>query len=161
MAELIKLELEVPVYLKKILELKYGVDFVVTESSMLGMLLLNHLNKKTDKNYSILQKHIIANRFAKSIYPIFISENLARRNGYVISDDKSKKIIKAIDRDIRNNLYEHAILNHRDYGIEYQTTFLNFLDLYDISEEELTYEALKKDFNRKRKNIVKKLKIHA
>ena len=56
-------------------------------------------------------------------------------------------------------VYIDCIFNKERYGIEYQTTILNFLDFYDITEEELSYDSLRKDFNRNKKKIALRLKI--
>jgi hypothetical protein len=159
----IVLQLPVPRYLKKILDSKYGDSYTAKEYCLFGMTVINILKRKSDRDYeSIRKKHFQNYRFKDVNEYFFVTINLdkARHNGYEITQKRAYQIVRAIDRDVRENLYLSAIFNKLHYGIEYQSTILNFLDFYDITEEELSYESIRKDFNRKRKSLLEKLNIN-
>ena len=157
------LQLNVPRYLKKILDVKYGENYRPRVTELLGISVINALKKKSDRDYTYIRKKSPAdnNRFKEKDDVFFISLSIdkAQRKGFAVDQKRAHQIVKAIDRNIREDLYCNALLNHTKYGIEYQTTIENFLDLYDIAEEELSYESIRKDFNRKKKNLAEKLKI--
>lgn len=157
------LQLNVPRYLKKILEVKYGNEYKPRETELLGIAVINTLKKKSDRNYQYIRQKSPTdnNRFKESNEAFFISlaVDKASRKGFSVDPKRANQIVKALDRNLREDLYTTAIINHHRYDIEFQTTIENFLDLYDISEEELSYESIRKDFNRNKKRIAEKLKI--
>lgn len=157
------LQIPVPAYLKKILDIKFGDNYNVTCKNLFGMAVINSLKKKREKDYEISRKKLSGNyRFKESseYFSVNISIDTANRKGFAHNLDTALRIAKAVDREIREELYCNCIFNKEKYGIEYQTTILNFLELYDITEEELSYESLRKDFNRNKKKIADKLKIN-
>ena len=157
------LQLNVPPYLKKILEVKYGNDYRPKQTELLGIAVINTLKKKSDRDYNyIRQKADPQNsRFKKKneAFIVSLSVDKASRKGFVVDQKRANQIVRALDRNIREDLYTNAIINQHKFEIEFQTTIENFLDLYDISEEELSYESIRKDFNRNKKRIAEKLKI--
>lgn len=159
------LQLSVPIYLKKILDIKYGDSFVAKENTLFGMTVLNTLKRKSEHDYVFKRNQYSDGnyRFKNSTeaYFINVSVDRVRRRGFTFDARRCFQIVKAVDKSIREDLYQNAIINKEHYGIEYQTTLLNFLDLYDITEEELSYESLRKDFNRNRRRITEKYKTIA
>ena len=159
------LQLPVPRYLKKILEVKFGENATASRKNLLGLTIISTLKGKRDKDYENSRKVYNSEnyRFKDSPDNFFVNVSLdvAKRKGFTHSIDTSKQIVKAFDRDIREQLYIDCIFNKEKYGIEYQTTILNFLDFYDITEEELSYDSLRKDFNRNKKKLAERLKISA
>jgi hypothetical protein len=152
------LRLPVPRYLKKILNLRFGEHYDAKENTLFGMAIINILKRKSDCGYVYTRNHYrLGNyRFKEKteIFLVNISLDKARRTGFIFDENRILKIIKAIDKSIRDELYTSAIINKEKYGIEYQTTILDFLDFYDITDEELSYESLRKDFNRNRKKLL-------
>ena len=159
------LQLTVPLYLKKILEIKYGNPYTAKENTLFGMTVLNTLKRKSDHDYTYTRNQYSGGnyRFKNSTEVFFINVSVDRvkRKGFAFDQRRTFQIVKALDRTIREELYISAIVNKEKYGIEYQTTLLDFLELYDIEEEELSYESLRKDFNRNRRKLAEKLKINA
>lgn len=159
------LQLNVPKYLKKILEVKYGDSYVAKENTLFGMTVLNTLKRKSDHDYSYTRNQYTNGnyRFKNSTEAYFINVSVDRvkRKGFAFDPKRTFQIVKALDKSIRDDLYQNAIINKEKYGIEYQTTLLDFLDLYDIEDEELSYDSLRKDFNRNRRKLAEKLKIIA
>lgn len=157
------LQLPVPRYLKKILEVKFGENATASRKNLLGLTIISTLKGKRDKDYENSRKVYNSGNYrfkdAQHYFFVNISLDIAKRKGFTHSIDTSKQIVKAFDRDIREQLYIDCIFNKEKYGIEYQTTILNFLDFYDITEEELSYDSLRKDFNRNKNKLAERLKI--
>ncbi|WP_418124274.1 hypothetical protein ACNFU2_06555 [Chryseobacterium sp. PTM-20240506] len=149
----ITLHLSVPRYVKKILQFKYGDDYKAREDTLLGMVVLNTLQKKSDRNYTYKRANPDITYFS-----LKVGIDKANRKGFQHNQSRSYQISKAIERDIREKLYTEAITNEINYGIDFKTTIQNFLDLYDITEDELSYETIRKDFNRYKNQNLKKFK---
>lgn len=137
------LHLAVPRYVKKILEFRYGSEYKATETTLLGMVVLNILQKKTDRNYNYKKENPDITYFSMKV-----GIDKAVRKGFDFNQKKSKQISNALERDIREKLYSEAITNEINFGVDFKTTLQAFLDLYDIAEDELSYDTLRKDFNR-------------
>lgn len=161
----ILLQLSVPAYLKKILDVRFGELYKPREDNLFGMTILNVLKRKSSHDYQFRRNQYTDGkyRFKNANIPYFlnISVDQAKRRGFNLDTKRSFQIVKSIDRNLREELYIKAIFNKDKYGIDYQTTILDWLEMYDISEEELSYESLRKDFNRKRRDLMKKLNITA
>lgn len=159
------LQLTVPKYLKKILNLKFGDSYRAKENTLFGLTVINTLKRKSEHDYQYSRTQYAEGnyRFKNSteVYFINVSVDRVKRKGFAFDQRRAFQIVKALDRSIREELYTNAIVNKEKYGIEYQTTLLDFLELYDIEEEELSYESLRKDFNRNRRKLAEKLKINA
>lgn len=147
----ITLHLAVPRYVKKILEFKYGDEYKATETTLLGMVVLNCLQKKSERNYVYKRENPDIVYFSMKV-----GIDKASRAGFQINHNKARQISKTIERDIREKLYTEAVTNEMNFGVEFMATLQNFLDLYDITEDELSYDTIRKDFNRwKNQNITK------
>ncbi|QWA38858.1 hypothetical protein [Chryseobacterium sp. ZHDP1] len=149
----ITLHLSVPRYVKKILQFKYGDDYKAREDTLLGMVVLNTLQKKSERNYTYKRTNSDITYFS-----LKVGIDKASRKGFQHNQSKAYQISKAIERDIREKLYTEAVTNEINYGIDFKTTIQNFLDLYDIAEDELSYETIRKDFNRWKHQNIKKFK---
>lgn len=149
----ITLHLSVPRYVKKILEFKYGDEYKATETTLLGMVVLNSLQKKSERNYTYRRENPDITYFS-----LRVGIDKVYRKGFQFNQQKALQLSKAIERDIREKLYTEAITNDLNYGIDFKTTLENFLTLYDIAEDELSYETIRKDFNRYKNQNIKKFK---
>ena len=143
--------LKVPKYLKKVLEVKFGENYHAKENNWFGTLVLNVLTKKSDRYYTLQKNN------ATECFVFTISQMKAKYKGYGISELKLKSIVRSIDSNFREDLYYNAIRNQIYYGIDYKTTIEDILDSYDIEEDELSYETLRKDFNRNKHRILKNI----
>ena len=55
------LQIPVPAYLKKILDIKFGDNYNVTCKNLFGMAVINSLKKKREKDYEISRKKLSGN----------------------------------------------------------------------------------------------------
>lgn len=146
--------LPVPKYLKRVLEKKYGDDFQATETTLLGFTVLQILKRKSEIKYDYKRQN------QNDYFRVYIGVRKAGIKGFIFNQKRSHQLAKSLERQTKEDLFTSAILNKENYGIEYQITLLDFLDFYDIPDEELTYETLRKDFNRNKVKLMQKLKIN-
>ncbi len=146
--------LPVPKYLKRVLEKKYGEDFQATETTLLGFVVLQILKRKSEIKYDYQKKQSPIDYFK-----VYIGVRKAGIKGFIFNQKRSYQLAKTLERQTKEELFINAIHNKENYGIDYQVTLLDFLDFYDIPDEELTYETLRKDFNRQKIKLMQKLKI--
>lgn len=141
--------ISVPAYLKKFLVATYGAAYKVDFSDELGVLILSTLRKKSTHYYEFKK---VANDRAAT-YEFCISMSFFDKYGCNITADDMTLLAKTIDRWFRNSLYRSAVLNEYHFGIAYKDTINRYLQSYDISEDELNYSTIRRDFNRKKKHI--------
>ncbi len=154
MENTITIALPVKSYIKKYLETQYGADYKVNISDSFGILILNVLHKKTSYyNY----KREKDNR--EESFPIHISLSNFEKYGCGITDMQLYLIHKSIDYDFRMSMFQAAVINHRKFGIRYKESIESFLDSFNISEDELSYSTIRKDFNRKKTKIEQSLNL--
>ncbi|WP_157886035.1 hypothetical protein [Chryseobacterium glaciei] len=146
--------LPVPKYLKRVLEKKYGEYFQATETTLLGFTVLQILKRKSEIKYDYIRQN------QNDYFRVYIGVRKAVIKGFIFNQKRSHQLAKTLERQTKEELFTTTILNKENYGIEYQVTLLNFLDFYDIPDEELTYETLRKDFNRQKLKLIQKLKIN-
>lgn len=146
--------LPVPKYLKRVLEKKHGEDFQATETTLLGFVVLQILKRKSEIKYDYKRQN------QNDYFRVYIGVRKAGLKGFIFNQKRSHQLAKTLERQTKEELFTSAILNKENYGIEYQVTLLDFLEFYDIPDEELTYETLRKDFNRQKLKLMQKLKIN-
>lgn len=152
---MITIDLPVPAYIKIYLLSLYGANYKVSLNDDLGILILNILQKKGG-NYNYYKRET-DNR--NEVFSIRISFSMFEKFGCIISENQLYHIHKAIDSGFRMNLYRNAIINKNYSNIQYKDSILSFLKAFNINEEQLSYETIRKDFNRKKVEIEEKLNL--
>ena len=142
--------------IKKFLEARVGKNYHLSGTDWFGILLINIFEKKqnkffepTNKNHSSKTENF---RFTMSI-------SMADKNGYTILPKHAVIIHNIVDSIFRETMYVEAIRNKKNYKIEYYTSITNILQSYQITPEEMSYESIKRDFNRKRAKLESQLSI--
>lgn len=149
-----KVQIELPVYLVKFLQTIYGDEYRLNNKEELGIMVLNSLLRKTDPYYQF--KKLVYGR--PGIYTFIISDQDYEMRGCELGEADQIMICRVIDRWFRNNLYRTAVVNQQRFGIPVKKTIINYLDVYGVSEDDLPYSTIRKDFNRKKKRIQIQLK---
>lgn len=154
MQNCITIWLPVSSYIKNFLVAVYGDAYKVSATDDLGILILNILQKK-----SVYYEYKRKNDDRNTNYPIHISFSNFEKYGCVISEQQLYQINKSLDSNFRNTMYRNAIVNQHSFGIQYKKTILAYLKSYGITEDEMNYATIRKDFNRKKASIESKLRI--
>lgn len=153
MQNVITIQLPVSIYIKKYLVALHGPTYHVSITDDFGILILNTLRKKSIYYHYKSQKEI------STCYSISISFSNFEKYGCGISELQLHQIYKSLDSHFRMTMYRTAIINYHSFGIQYKKSILAYLKSYGITEDEMSYGTIRKDFNRKKSEIELKLKI--
>lgn len=154
MRNYLTIRLPVSSYIKKFLVAVYGDAYRVSVTDDFGILILNILQKK-----SIYYKYNRKNDDRNTNFSIHISFSNFEKYGCVISEQQLYQINKSLDSNFRTTMYRNAIINFHSFGVQYKKSILAYLNSYGITEEEMKYTSVRKDFNRKKGAIESKLRL--
>lgn len=144
---MIQIEILIPAYLKSFLQHCYGNDYKASYNDEFGAMILSILQKKTSYgNITPKNKKLVP-------YPIKMSMSFFEKQGCHIYETDRAIIAKTIDQWFRNQLFRYAVINEKFFKIPYKETITRFLKSFGISEDELNYSTIRKDFNRKKERI--------
>lgn len=141
-----------PTYLKKFIEISFGENYELSQTDWLGILVLGLLQKKSHPTYHYAGQKKAAQFGDKLVFNFTLHQ--ANKNGFFLVNSDEQKIIKAIDDVFRSSMYRAAMLNQENFGIEYRSTITTYLDAFNITEEDLAYETIRKDFNRLKSALI-------
>lgn len=147
----ITLQIPTKSYLKKYLEVSFGKDIKLTERNWLGVMVLNILKRKTFKNPSYDFKKYNYTYNAEITVSLHIGQ--AYRNGSVLLEPQKYFLNRSIDQIFKEELIKQALINQSNYNIDFKTSILNILEAYDIADDELDYQTIRKYFNRNYKRF--------
>lgn len=142
-----------PVYIKKYIEVSFGTDYQINQTDWLGIFVFSLLQKKSHPTY-----HYAGQKKAKSYTDQLVfnfSIHQANKHGFFLINSDELKIVKEIDDIFRRTMYAQALINQESFGIEYKSTILSNLEAYGITESDLPYETIRRDFNRQKNEILK------
>jgi hypothetical protein len=149
----VTLSISCPTYIRKYVETSFGKDYELSQTDWLGIFIYSLLQKKSHPTYHYKSQRKTVDYDDK--LRLKFSMSMAEKNGFFLIGSDEKKIIKCIDDIFRKTIYRQALINNDNYNIDFQTTILNCLEAYDITEDDLPYETLRKDFNRVKKELFK------
>lgn len=153
---MIALQIPVPTYLYKYLTALYGNQYIPSMYDELGVVVLATL----EKSFSTSKDFKFTHWKGKSIdkhFVIHLNFSQFKNNGFHIYPNKIHYLQTFIDNQFRYTMYRTAILNNEKFKISYKDSIMHILTSYGITEEEFSYESIRKDFNRKVDEIRKKL----
>jgi len=141
----ITIEIPIKSYLKKYIEVSFGENIKLSERTWIGIIIYNVIKRKTFKNnydYKPVSEDINAQMQFK------ISSDTSYRYGCILLPTQIYYINSALDGLFKGEIVKQALINQNNYGIDFKTSILTILDAYDITEDELNYESIRKYFNR-------------
>lgn len=149
------LYIDIPVSraVKKFLTFKYGKEFYLNRTDWLGILVTTVLSKKRDYyNYKPVQ----SSYKQEYSYRVVINYAHYEKYGIIFTDAKKKQLSKVLEKTFREYLFEQAIMAKEIYGILYKDTIFNILQFYGIDDSDGYYDAIFRDFTRKKKDLLNK-----
>ena len=150
-----KIDIEIPVksYLKKFITISFGEEIKLSERNWLGIIIFNIVKRKTFQNYydSKMNENLDAS------FSVKISLDKSYRYGCLLLPTQIHYINLAIDNFFKSELIKQALINQSAYQIDFKTSIINILDAYDITEDELEYDSVRKHFNRNYKKYKNRL----
>lgn len=129
----------------------YGDNFKLSHTTAFGIIVLNILKRKTYKNPNYDYKKLKQNFDASITCRVHLDK--AYRYGIVLLEPQKYHLFRAVDEMMKYELVKQALINQSNYGIDFKTSILNILEAYDITEDELDYQSIRKYFNRNYKKF--------
>ncbi len=154
-----KILLPVWPHLKKYITVQYGKEMTLSNDGVVSLLLLNMLEKhKKGDPATIRPSQKLLDNVTFLPYPVFVGDNIERTRGTYLSQEMIVKFNKAVDNMLRKEMYrwcKHP--NATDHHVDFQ--IVRFRDMYDISEDELPFDNLKRWYYRERKRVEEHAKV--
>lgn len=140
-------QLPVSPHVYKYLTATCGSDHIkASRKSWIGNLVLDIQTK--DFKYKPLTSKM------DHIFKVTITEHDFNHLGTNITPKSAKVFNKTIDMIFREKLYEHALIANRINGIPIMKYLEGSLEIYDITEDDLKFDTLYRDFKRKKDHIL-------
>lgn len=131
----------------KYLKNRYGDDHIIaTRETVVGGIVLSLLNRNNDI------RHVSKKSYDK-VFSVLIKEEKYLRNGVHIDTRSAQAFNDTIDKMFREELFCHVMINKFSNNEQFNKGIRNFLKVYDITEDDIKYETLYRDFKRKKDNI--------
>ncbi len=147
----VTIEIPTKSYLRKFIAVGFGSDIKLTERNWIGVLVLNILKRKTFKNPSYDYKRYNFTYNDSLTFKVHLDKTY--RYGCVLLDPQKYYINRSIDGIFKDEIIKQGLINQSAYNIDFKTSILNILEAYDITEEELNYETIRKHYNRNYKKF--------
>lgn len=142
-------------YLKKYLVKKFGNEHQASRESWLGAYVIDILNKQYRNNKKVIPK--------EDCYPVTIPYSVVADVGFTVSKVKLLRLSAMIRKVFLNDLYSYINIsrdkNLKVFDEKYESivkqnakkAITQFLDYYDISEDELNADSVYRQYTRDRK----------
>ena len=153
----VTLQIPTKSYIKKYIAVMYGDNFKLSHTTAFGIIVLNILKRKTYKNPNYDYKKLKQNFDASITCRAHLDK--AYRYGIVLLEPQKYHLFRAVDEMMKYELVKQALINQSNYGIDFKTSILNILEAYDITEDELDYQSIRKYFNRNYKKFQNRMII--
>ena len=125
---------------------RYGSDsFTATRNDIIGNLVLSSLSKNSDIKFS-------NTKFSKVIN-VRIKEYSYTRNGMFVSAKSGQVFNRMVDKLFRDELFIHVFMNKEDGKELVLKGIRKFLKIYNITEDDVKYESIYRDYKRKKNKI--------
>lgn len=126
----------------KYLTFKYGPQVTYSSNLSIAPMLRSAISERSRSNAKSFP--------TEHYYDVLLTEHYFNKFDVVYSKHKIYQFNSDADTRFREELYQFMIMNNDIYGVKYQTSFRDFLAVMDITEKDIKFETLLKDFQRKR-----------
>lgn len=158
-----QLEIRVAVkpYVKKFIGASYAVDpFVLTTNNMYGIFLFHSLEKPKLTIAEDTPAIDEDEKLDESIYygnlPVLISENFWNKKGCIIPAGKQYHFNKFVTYQFHEEFYKY-VQNRLGPKGSRNSAIKKFLQLYDISEDELSFKTIQRAYERRVSPVTRSL----
>lgn len=126
----------------KYLQSKVGESMTVSRKDFWGNLVLDILSKRYTS--TTIQTEDL-------VYPVEISMRYMSEFGVFIDSKTVRKFNSQIDNLFREEMRTHVFINYEKNGIPKDRALKQFLEYFNIDEDDMKFETLKKDLIRSKK----------
>lgn len=157
-----QLEIRVAVkpYVKKFIGASYAVNpFVLTTNNMYGIFLFHSLEKPrltVTTRADIRPEETMDPAIYYEQLPVLISENFWNKKGCIIPADKQYHFNKFVSYQFYEEFYKY-VQNRLGPKGSINQAILNFREVYDISEDELSFKTIQRAFQRRNAPVKRSL----
>lgn len=138
------IKIPVKTHVKKYLIARYGIQHTITKNSLLGLMVFNQLSK----NFSPAKNQITG----ADVYEVHLTDWCFKNVGHSIDVATLNALGKALELLFREDLHEYV--KQQLLKQEKATAAIKeFLKNYDVTEDELKFESVYKDYKRKHDSI--------
>lgn len=141
MPDYISIKIPVKPHVKKYIAVRYGTEHTLTKKSLLGILLFNILDKKTEKPDQGFCDYT-------DKYIIQISKQYFYENGFSIPLRKRRFLAICLDKLFIEDFYSYIDISVSKMNTSAAEAMRVFLEQYSISENDVKYESLYKQYQR-------------
>jgi hypothetical protein len=151
--------LPVKAHVKKYLEVQYGKEMDLNDRGIMALLvrsLLRHHKKQDPATVRPSQKLIDNKKYFP--YPVYIGDKIVRSNGLYLDNETIKKFNESVDDAIREEMFwwcQHP--GSIDHIVDFD--IVRFRDKYNMTEDDLPFDNLKKWYYRERKRLLDRGRI--
>lgn len=128
-------------YIKKFLVYKYGPQFTFTKTSVLAPILTSILDKNSEANINAFH--------TEECYEVELTEFYIKKYGVFFNERDLYLFNSRIDHLFREEAFGFMIINKQYNNIKYRRSLRDILDAIGITEEDLKFDSLLRDFTRK------------
>ena len=125
---------------------------IATRTTFIGSTILSLLSRNSDIRHASLKPHT-------KVFQVIIKEESYLRNGVFINYKSAKLFNDLIDKMFREELYCHIIINKFNNKDLFLKNLRHFLSVYNITEDDIKFETLYRDFKRKKDQITATLNL--
>ena len=126
-------------HVHKFLQAKCGVKMVASKQGLYGNVILDLFSKRGANAVKMPET---------LTFPVEISMRYMRENGIFIDEQVVFKFNNRIDAMLREEMRTYVNLTNSNNSVPKDTAIRQFMDSYKITEEDIKFETLKKDFHR-------------
>lgn len=127
----------------KYLRTRCGTDHLVaSRNNTFGNLILSLQTRNPD----VKPKKTAYTR----VFQVTVREDSYRRKGMFVTSENAQLFNDQVDRMFREELFFHVVINKGNDNEMYLNSIRKFLQVYDITEEDIKLDSLYRDFKRRK-----------
>ncbi|MBQ0907471.1 hypothetical protein KBJ98_02015 [Flavobacterium sp. F-328] len=150
--DFISITIPVKPHIKKYISIRYGTEHTLTKKSLIGILLFNVLDKKTEKPNQNFKEY-------SEKYLIHISPQYFYEKGFSIPLRKRRFLAICLEKLFIEDFYAYVDISVSNMNCTAVEAMRIFFKQYSISEDEIKFYSFYRQYQRHCKNGIKAKKI--
>ena len=122
-----------------------GSTYIANRNDIIGNIVLSSLGRNSDIQLS-------KTNYVK-IFNVVIKETAYLRNGIYLGVKSGQVFNKMVDKLFRDEMFFHVFINSIKSKEQFLDGLRKYLELYDITEDDIKLESIYKDFKRKKEEL--------
>lgn len=150
----ISIDIQIPVYLVKFIQIKYGTSpLPVSKKNGFGLLILNLLESKKS---SIDYREFMMRRNAT--FQVLLGKKYYNAGKVVLSETKNRQLVQNLDELFNQVVFNEVYHSVEDYKVGPATEVIaDIMERFGIVEEDISFDSLLKRYKRWKKDYEDRL----